>query len=259
MKFCEECGQKLLKNEKFCPKCGKKQVEEKVAVSKTVKNTEVKKAKSSTEGLGTASMVLGIISLIFSFVFTIFLFPVYIIGLILGIVSKANHGKRISGIILNSLAIVISIIMFFVWIALIVTVAEEYDNQSISIEPENTNDIVVGKWNCKETEKISDKDSKYTLTVKINDDSTFSLGDHDKIEDTYVTGDYTIDDNPIDRFMKKRVAIALELDAKSKFEDEKFKENIDKEYVMIFTNLKDKNNSMLIDEDSGKTYICDNK
>ncbi len=258
MRFCEECGQKLLKNDKFCPKCGKKQTEEKVVVN-APKNTEVKKTKSSADGLGTASMVLGIISLIFSFIFTIFLFPVYLIGLILGIVSKANHGKRISGIILNSLAIVISIIMFFVWIVALVAIADKYDDKAINIESENIDEVIVGKWDCKELEKISDKDSKYTLTVKINDDSTFSLGDHDKIEDTYVTGDYTIDDNPIDRFMKKRVAIALELDAKSKFEDEKFKENIDKEYVMIFTNLKDKNNSMLIDEDSGKTYICDNK
>ena len=259
MKYCEECGQKLSKNEKFCPQCGKKQSEEAVVVNKTVKKEEEKKVKSSADGLGTASMVIGIISLIFSFIFTIFLFPIYLVGLILGIVSKAKHGKRISGIVLNSLAMVISIIMFFVWIAVIVVVAKEYDNNGITIETENVNEVVVGKWDCKETTKIADKDSKYTLTVKINDDNTFTLGDHEKIEDTYVQGSYSVSDNPIDKYLKKKSYVALELSADSKFEDEKFKENTDEEYVMIFTKLKDKKQVMLIDEDGEKTYLCDNK
>ncbi len=258
MRFCEECGQKLLKNDKFCPKCGKKQTEEKVVVN-APKNTEVKKTKSSADGLGTASMVLGIISLIFSFIFTIFLFPVYLIGLILGIVSKANHGKRISGIILNSLAIVISIIMFFVWIVALVAIADKYDDKAINIESENIDEVIVGKWDCKELEKISDKDSKYTLTVKISDDSTFALGDRDKIEDTYVQGSYRVSNNPIDLYLKKKSYVALELNADSKFEDEKFKENVEQVYTMIFTKLNEKKKVMLINEDAEKIYMCDAK
>ena len=55
--------------------------------------------KKSGEGLGTASLVLGIISLVLSFTCIIF-FPIFLViplalvGLILGIVNKAKKGKK---------------------------------------------------------------------------------------------------------------------------------------------------------------------
>ncbi len=113
MKYCPKCGSENKEEVKFCSKCG-------ASFEKEVEN-EVKSNKPTKEGLGTASLVIGIIALVFSFT-CIFFLPIFIIlplalvGLILGIVNKAKKGKKFAGIILNAFALVISIItciMFF--------------------------------------------------------------------------------------------------------------------------------------------------
>lgn len=128
--YCIYCGNQIGEKSNFCPKCGKE-----VNVSK---KTNVGRGKS------IASMVLGIVSVVWSFFellaledisslvnqffsiaefvggfigFNLLSLPTAIVGLILGIQSKENSNKRKSGIIMCSISlfvVVISLILMLV-------------------------------------------------------------------------------------------------------------------------------------------------
>ena len=97
MNFCSNCGSKNMGNN-FCTNCGNK-----LGVVNVNKN-------SSSNGLKTASIVLGIIGIVGSltFVSTFIGMVVSIVGLILGIVAT-KKGKNVAGIVLNSVGMVLSI------------------------------------------------------------------------------------------------------------------------------------------------------
>ena len=64
--YCEKCKKDVEDGAKFCPRCGEKAVKktEEVKETKAVK----KEVKEESSGLGIAGMVIGIISLLLSFV-----------------------------------------------------------------------------------------------------------------------------------------------------------------------------------------------
>ena len=137
MKSCPKCKQELNENEVFCTNCGYK--------------LEKQKRK---EGLGTASLIIGIIALVFSFILNILILPLAIIGLILGIVNKVKHGKKISGIILNSVSIVVSIIVFIILVVVLSYAVFDYVDSTIFKEDNtntryNTSNNIYGIWKCK--------------------------------------------------------------------------------------------------------------
>lgn len=101
--------------------------------------------------MGVASLVLGIISLLTSWIpFVCFLaFILAVIGLILGIVdsvkkSKANDRKKgisIAGLIISAIAIPIIIIMSFVSIGIFIAIIEdEYSNYNYDYYDDYYND-----------------------------------------------------------------------------------------------------------------------
>ena len=127
--FCVKCGKEVKDGTKFCTNCGaevkeakkeekKEEVkDEKLTYSqndsiKTTSNpTPVEKTESTGDGKGTASLILGIVSMIVWCVAPI----TSIIGLILGICAKKS-GKKTAGIILNAIALgfaIIGLIIFF--------------------------------------------------------------------------------------------------------------------------------------------------
>lgn len=111
--FCNKCGLKTNGNEKFCVGCGSpinQQVNNNVAYSY---NNQMNNANNPKQGKSIASLVLGIISIIFSFPLSIIILPISIVGLILGIVDKNKNGKSVAGIILNSISIVSAITSIF--------------------------------------------------------------------------------------------------------------------------------------------------
>lgn len=200
MKFCEYCGEKLEKDQVFCTKCGKKVKTEEETKSKQTKKSETtnKIEPTKKEGLGTASMVLGIISLVLSFIINILVLPLAIVGLILGIVNKAQKGNKISGIILNIIAIVVSIIVFIVLIfVLAVSVDNTGQNHNTierikgEINQELTEDDIDGTWKCK-----SYRGTDYSIKLEIDDDdNTFKCGLNDSFYKNYTKGTYTIESN----------------------------------------------------------------
>lgn len=250
MKFCEYCGEKVLKNDKFCSKCGKEQ-------GKTVKSNTVP-AKSvpenTNEGMGVASMILGIISLVFSFIINIFVIPVAIIGLILGIVNKAGKGKRVSGIILNCIAIFVSIIMFAVWLFIFGSVVNSTSMEKL-FEKSNYSEVM-GTWNCKEFGNPT-ADGSYKISVKINDGYEFVLGDYDKFEDNYIKGSFHRGGRDEKREVDGTYLASIELEGHEKYEKKEYVGYNDDDYDMIFSKFGDKKKALLIDDNTDKVYSCE--
>ena len=243
MKFCENCGKEIGNLDKHCSHCGKKVNNESVPVKKS----------SNMEGLGTASMVIGIISLVFSFIINIFIFPVAVIGLILGIISKAHKGKRISGIVLNIIAIVFSILVFIFWICLINYVVDKdysHDSHIETIHDSVLSFDYAGIWNCK---SILSNDNE--IKLEINDDGTFILSDI-KNTGNFIKGTYENSDNHFGSYFGKNNYHAIELDANSRYENDVYKSIDDSEYGMIIAKGKDKSNAILAADDSEKIYYC---
>lgn len=101
--------------------------------------------------MGVASLVLGIISLLTSWIpfVCFFAFILAVIGLILGIVdsvkkSKANDRKKgisIAGLVISAIAIPIIIIMSFVSIGVFIAIIEdEYSNYNYDYYDDYYND-----------------------------------------------------------------------------------------------------------------------
>lgn len=63
------------------------------------------------DGMGTASLVIGVISVVLSFVCNVLIIPLAILGLVFGLICKTKGGKKTAGIILNILGIVIPIVI----------------------------------------------------------------------------------------------------------------------------------------------------
>ena len=126
---CNYCGADNKEGAKFCASCGaelkekkKEEVkEEKVEVKEPVK---VKATDTAKDGKATASLVLGICSLII----WCLTFPLSLIGLILGIASKERSGKRTAGIVINTIGLVLSticLILMFMFGAIVNAAIEE--------------------------------------------------------------------------------------------------------------------------------------
>ena len=186
---CKNCGNPLKENQNFCSACGTKVEEEPAAIEQTpvvdqnpqpieqVQSTTETTAPVNTpvsEGLGTASLVLGIISLILTFVISFFILPVAIIGLVLGIINKRKKGKKIAGIILNAIAIVINvgiILVTLVFVGLFAT--------------------ALGSDKCT---NVDGDPSNYVVTLHLNEDNTFFYGPYGNTENNYAKGNYTFED-----------------------------------------------------------------
>ena len=195
--YCPKCGTKNDENVKFCSKCGASLTEEK---------KEVKKKES--EGLGIASIVIGIVSIIFALIFNIWTIFIPIIGLILGIVNKALRHKKFAGIVLNAIAIVLSVIMFFVWTVILgIAIGETAKeasrdgsdlNKTLNqiyneIDRSTSDNYVAGKYNCKSFDGAGAK-GDYIVRFELNDDNTFLWGKYNDTARNYVRGTYTFSD-----------------------------------------------------------------
>lgn len=131
--FCKNCGKELTGNESFCGNCGIKIVPETQNVGniENTNNNPINEPKSQTynvnninstqenkkddmKGFKVASLVLGIIAVIFSFLINLFILPFAIISLALGIIYSVKKKGICAGIILSIVSIIISIAMIFV-------------------------------------------------------------------------------------------------------------------------------------------------
>lgn len=240
MKYCEGCGRKVASSDKYCSKCGKSLI-------------VVGVAKANNESLGTASMVLGIISLVLSFIINLLVFPLALSGFVMGIANKAQKGKKVSGIILNALAMFMAIMVFVTWIFVITFGLIAYYEDKDPIPNHNDQDNVWGTWNCKEISSIGA--DKYDLTVKLINDDTFTVSKYDNQKD-YIEGTYTFNNESINKITKSHKIYSLELKGEKEYKNNDFKEDIDKEYEMVITKTKKDYYAVFNVSDIDKPYYC---
>ena len=129
---CNYCGADNKEGAKFCASCGaelkEKKKKEEVKEEKVEVKTEPVKVETKeqvTDGKATASLVLGICSLLI----WCLTFILSLIGLILGIASKERSGKRTAGIVLNSIGLffsTITIIIAFTFGTIVNTAINEF-------------------------------------------------------------------------------------------------------------------------------------
>ena len=130
--FCIKCGKEVKKGTKFCTNCGTAVEEAKEAKVEKEKDEKLTYSQNNTiettsnpnptpvqpveegDGKATASLVLGIVSILLGVGIG---FVTSIIGLILGICAKKS-GKKTAGIILNAIALALSIIVPLIIISL---------------------------------------------------------------------------------------------------------------------------------------------
>lgn len=140
MKYCSNCGAEVNENAAVCVKCGF-----------ALKTNEVSSTSNAQQQSSNASMILGILAVIFgaiAFILTIavqsYLTTTYqgriqrlandfestriglmilfvtvpgilsIIGFILGLTNKVKGGAKTAGIVLNAIALILSIIMVLI-------------------------------------------------------------------------------------------------------------------------------------------------
>lgn len=71
--------------------------------------TQFTNPSPKADGKFIVSLVFGILSILLAFFLNIFIIPLAVVGLILGIISKTNGGKKAVAIILNILGMIIAI------------------------------------------------------------------------------------------------------------------------------------------------------
>ena len=160
-KFCSSCGAELTAKKKETKKKEEVKEEKKVEVKEEKKETKpVTATNKTTDGKATASLVLGICS----FVIFCLMFPLSLIGLILGIVSHERSGKRTAGIVINALALaicVVAVILLYSFGSLVNFTTTSKVNKEIFKEIEEKAEKEIEK-----TEKeIEQKEKKNTQTI----------------------------------------------------------------------------------------------
>ena len=263
--FCPKCGEKNDETVKFCSKCGSSLTEE-------------KKNEKKKEGLGVASMVIGIISLVLSFTCIVFIpiiitLPLSIVGVVLGIVNVCKKGKKFSGIILNIASIIISCILAFVVFPIIVgiglvgTVASEaskdgsdvnkFLNQFYNELDRGTSDnYVAGKYNCK-AYSDSGEDSDYLVRFELNKDNTFMWGKYNDTENNYVKGTYTFTDLDKTNGDRSYAYYNVKLNGSEFYKDgEKQDELYESEYEFGITAVATKKQGIIMNTRTYNMYYC---
>lgn len=199
MKYCPKCGEENNNEAKFCKSCGK-------SLDEVINQANNNQINNNKESLGTASIVLGIIALIFAlFCFTLFpiflTIPLSLVGLILGIVNKVKKGKKFAGIILNGVAIFVSILFFIIGLIVFATSISTPGNSLYnffnrlynSLERETSDNYVSGIYNCKSFDGTGAK-GDYIVRFELNKDYTFLWAKYGDTKNNYVKGTYAFTD-----------------------------------------------------------------
>jgi len=194
--FCTKCGEKLEEGAKFCTNCGetvtevkeeKKETkkeepkEEKKETKKEEKKEETKTVdtgvkidgkpvvveKPAEDGKATASLVLGICSIVISCL----ALPLSIVGLILGLVSKERSGKRTAGIVMNAIMLALSVltlILFGIFAAMGYSIVDEFEkefesewNEVVDDDNDNNNSIIDNDDEDEDTKYVGDSSYGY--------------------------------------------------------------------------------------------------
>lgn len=102
------------------------------------------KKSTKKDGKATASFIIGIVTLVLSFLLNVYTIPFSFLGLILAIVAEKGSSKKIAGIVLNSISMLLSIIIYVVLSILIAVLQPEIDKLNPQIIDDSNLSTFVG-------------------------------------------------------------------------------------------------------------------
>ena len=225
--YCKYCGNKLTSNSKYCNKCGKAKEEN----ATTTDTGEVGK------GRAIASLVIGIISILFGYIFL----PLPIIGLVMGCSYKGKCSEKTAGVILNVIGLILSIISLILTIIFSILLVTAIVNSDVTDKIISGNIEVedIGEWEEYSKYVIDSDILDHTITLTgnwkelstdrsyliIKDDEYIFFEDVNNMENNYQMGTYKRINNMSD--------LGIDRSFYGKF--------IDKFIGKIFENLDDQN------------------
>lgn len=188
MKKCPNCNFENQDNSQFCQKCG-------APLSMSVPQSQSQQSKNSSGGMCTASMVLGIVGLVLTFV-VIGIVPA-IIGLVLGIIAlignKPKRSQAIAGVVLSGISIIL-----FALLMIVSSIPENHeDNDIIKNEQEESksNDELSQSEGMEQREEENEISSDDNSNEKVDNQNQGVTGIEVQKENQYGTideFDYTI-------------------------------------------------------------------
>ena len=196
---CKNCGY-FCNDSKYCSNCGAELINETVTPNDNTNNnynqnnvayTQPKKS----DGLWIASLVIGIISLLLSFVLTILIIPLAIIGLVLGIASK-KKGNKVVGIVLNSLAIIVSVVVLFIAIFVLGKAISSEGGNFLrrlynELDYSTSDNYIAAEYDCKDVDNIS---GNYLISLYLYKDNTYIYGPYGDLTNNHFKGTYSYED-----------------------------------------------------------------
>ena len=177
--YCKNCGKTLSQEENFCTNCGAKVENEINSITESniiqnqfdINNQYVDNNVKKSNWKSTASLIIGIISLLLVFIFLIFTIPLSIIGIVFGIMGiKENK----AGLVLNIISLVLPIPLFLVYTSLL----------GIGSNP------ALGTWDCKAFNNGYNDDLEYIVTMKLEENNKFIWSKYNDGKNNYVSGNY---------------------------------------------------------------------
>ena len=193
--YCRKCGNKVNDGNKFCTKCG---------FDLSQNNINKQNKKSNADGKAVASLIIGFISLFLSFTLSILLFPLELIGLILGITSKTSCSEKTAGIVINIVSMVISVLTFIALIVFIVIIGVFSTRVEDAKKPE-IRETSSYTWNCKVY-----GENDYSITLSLNGDTSgYVWSKYDDAINNSIYGSYETNKLAEDEYTIKFISYSI--------------------------------------------------
>ena len=182
--YCSNCGTKIEEGNTFCTNCG--QNIDGTPPQEPIQNNNPQTGNnpsqnSPVQGTAVASLIIGVIAVTLSFIISLFVLPLSIMGFVLGISCKQKSGAKTAGIILNSVSVLIGIIVLIIYVLFVASGGLFSGNENES--------PIVGQWDCKSYSATNMSDD-YILSFELNNDLTFKWSDYNN-SNNQVSGTYT--------------------------------------------------------------------
>ena len=251
---CESCGNENAVGSNSCSKCGSplnnnQNIVQPVVTENYNQNNNINNQNRNEEkpepknNNGIISIILGVACIILYFINAIYVFPVSIVGIILG--KKAGK-KGIIGLIMNIIALIVIIITLAVGVYLLVTGGYK----------------MYGTYHCTDyyTTSVEDdiKDFKVENTpyyFKIDYDNRFIMSQEQN--DTYIEGTFELTEEKYSEMYNTEYYTLKMTSDMRRVAGKEYKEPYTTEYVFaIFKNNENKTAAYVYNPKSMSQYIC---
>ncbi len=189
--FCNNCGSKINDGDKFCNNCGS-QVESGFSDS-YVNLSSNNNVGNNNNKFDLVSLIISIVAILLALFGRIYAIPLGVAGIVFGALYKKKSSKKIAGIVLGIISIVIIGIYVVIGILEIFTDSEVLNRLYNELDYSTSDNYVAGTWNCSNFDGSATV-GEYTITMKLNKDNSFVFGEYGDLDSNHAGGTYTYED-----------------------------------------------------------------